>query len=307
MIARARGRSIWRGAACTLAGAALWGVSGTCMQLLTTAGALPAALVTLLRTAIGGLILVTFLFVCKRDQLRAVLRCGRDILPLGVFTVALYANQLCYAETVRLTNAGTATVLQMLSAIAVMAFVCVVGRRPPRVREAIGLMIALVATALIATQGNLSSLSMPPDGLTWGLVTAAATAVYILVPKYSGIYERYGAVVVVGVSMLACFFLALPGYAIQGGSLGEAAGLLGSLDVVGWLVLIVGLGAVGTALAYALYLSGVSMVGPVAGSLLAAVEPVSATVVSALALGTAFSGCDIIGMVLMCVMVFLIG
>ena len=58
--------------------------------------------------------------------------------------------------------------------------------------------------------------------------------------------------------------------------------------------------------AFALYLHGVSIVGSVQGSLLGAIEPVSATAFSALWLGTAFSGADWVGFVLMMAMIFLV-
>ena len=63
---------------------------------------------------------------------------------------------------------------------------------------------------------------------------------------------------------------------------------------------------VGTFAAFALYLHGVSIVGSVKGSLLGAIEPVSATLFSALWLGTAFSGADWAGFVLMIAMIFLV-
>ena len=84
------------------------------------------------------------------------------------------------------------------------------------------------------------------------------------------------------------------------------AGLaLPTLDAAGFLVfgLII---VVGTFAAFALYLHGVSIVGSVKGSLLGAIEPVSATAFSALWLGTAFSGADWVGFVLMIAMIFLV-
>ena len=68
-----------------------------------------------------------------------------------------------------------------------------------------------------------------------------------------------------------------------------------------WLIIVVG-----TFAAFALYLHGVSIVGSVKGSLLGAIEPVSATAFSALWLGTAFSGADWVGFVLMIAMIFLV-
>ena len=63
---------------------------------------------------------------------------------------------------------------------------------------------------------------------------------------------------------------------------------------------------VGTFAAFALYLHGVSVVGSVQGSLLGAVEPVSATLFATLWLGTAFTGADLAGCALMIAMIFLV-
>ena len=54
----------------------------------------------------------------------------------------------------------------------------------------------------------------------------------------------------------------------------------------------------GTALAFTLYLQGVSDIGSVKASMLACIEPVSATVISALWLHTSFTTVDIAGLAL---------
>jgi drug/metabolite transporter (DMT)-like permease len=63
---------------------------------------------------------------------------------------------------------------------------------------------------------------------------------------------------------------------------------------------------VGTFGAYGLFLHGISVVGAVAGNMLGAAEPVSATVISALWLGTAFSWADWTGLALMVATILLI-
>jgi drug/metabolite transporter (DMT)-like permease len=63
---------------------------------------------------------------------------------------------------------------------------------------------------------------------------------------------------------------------------------------------------VGTFGAYGLFLHGISLVGPVQGNMLGAAEPVSATVLAALMLGTAFSWADWAGLALMVATIFLV-
>ena len=62
---------------------------------------------------------------------------------------------------------------------------------------------------------------------------------------------------------------------------------------------------VGSFLAYNLYMQGVKDIGSVRASLIGTVEPVSATVTSALVLGTVFAPTDLIGFALIIAMVFL--
>ena len=55
---------------------------------------------------------------------------------------------------------------------------------------------------------------------------------------------------------------------------------------------------VGTALAFGLYLKGVSMIGPLKGSLISGLEPVSSILISVFWLGTVFTLPDFLGFIL---------
>lgn len=294
---------MWTGIAFTLLGGALWGISGTSVQFLTTAGGAPPALVTLMRVLLGGGLFFTFLLARQQEAVRGMFADRRSAAGIVLFALSLYGNQLCYAQTVQITNAGTATVLQMLGSVFVMLFVCATARKLPHVKELVGLIIAIFATVLIATQGDVRTLDIDPDGLAWGIATGLTTAFYILVPKRFGLFERFGSVPVVGTGMFLGTLFAVPVYAVQGGSLAQVEMVLGAFGPFEWLVFMGGLVVVGTIGGYGFYLHGVSIVGSVKGSLLGAIEPVSATTVAALWLGTAFTGYDIAGMLLMCVMV----
>lgn len=86
----------------------------------------------------------------------------------------------------------------------------------------------------------------------------------------------------------ACFLAGLPwepwfswnyGVVWDAGTLGALAGVV----------------VVGTAIAFGLYLQGVSMIGPLKGSIMGSVEPVSAVVISVFWLGTRFTLPDFLG------------
>ena len=77
------------------------------------------------------------------------------------------------------------------------------------------------------------------------------------------------------------------------------------MDASGWMAF-AGIVLIGTMLAYVLYLRGVSDAGRVRASLIGVFEPVSGVIISALWLGTVFSGWDFLGGVAIVAMMILV-
>lgn len=59
-------------------------------------------------TLLGGTLFFAFLLLTKRHVVKTMFSRRRTVGALFAFGFALYANQLCYAQTVQITNAGTA-------------------------------------------------------------------------------------------------------------------------------------------------------------------------------------------------------
>lgn len=293
----------WRGVVCALVGAGLWGFSGACAQFLLSNYDITPPYLTAVRMLGAGALFLIVLAVRQRAQLAAMLTDRRTIGRLVVFgAVGLYLCQITYAIVIGYTNAGTATVLQCTGIAFVMLFACIMGRKLPRAKEFVGLVAAMFATWLIATQGDPLALSLPLPGLVWGIANGLSVAFYIMYPKK--LFARWGSFAVTGIGMFVGGVSATVVW-LAGGLAGGQSLALPTLDAAGYTVfgLII---AVGTFAAFALYLHGVSIVGSVKGSLLGAIEPVSATLFSALWLGTAFSGADWVGFALMIAMIFLV-
>lgn len=303
----AEGASVFRrrhtkGVLCALVGAALWGFSGACAQFLLANYDITPSFITAVRMLGAGALFLAVLVVRNRAQLRAMLGDRRTVGQLAVFGgVGLFLCQITYTIVIGYTNAGTATVLQTTGIAFVMLATCLFMRRLPRVREIVGLVAAVAATWLIATQGDPSALSLPLVGLIWGIANGLSVAFYIMYPKK--LFARWGSFAVTGLGMLAGGVVATAVY-FGGAAFGQPLALP-ALDAAGLLVFAAFI-VIGTFAAFALYLHGVSVVGSVQGSLLGAVEPVSATVFSALWLATAFTGADLAGCALMIAMVFLV-
>lgn len=295
-------RRFWRGVIAALVGGAMWGFSGTCAQYLYQHYEIDPLFITWVRMLGSGILFLILLASTQRGKLRAIAGDRRELGRLALFGIAgLFLCQFTYTTSVNATNAGTATVLQSLNTVFILAATCLMMRRAPRAMELGGLALALVATWLIATKGNLTALMIPPAGLAWGLINAASCTFYIMYPKH--LFARWGSLPVTGVGMLIGGIAAV---AIWGlGGLWGAPPVVPRLGLDGVLVL-AAIVVVGTLAAFGLYLHGVSIVGSVKGGLLGTTEPASAMVFAALWLGTMFTWADWIGLVLMMAMIFLV-
>ena len=295
-------RRFWRGVVAALVGGAMWGFSGTCAQYLYQHYEIDPLFITWVRMLGSGILFLILLAFTQRGKLRAIAGNRRELGRLALFGIAgLFLCQFTYTTSVNATNAGTATVLQSLNTVFILAATCLMMRRAPRAMEIGGLALALVATWLIATKGNLTALMIPPAGLAWGLINAASCTFYIMYPKH--LFARWGSLPVTGIGMLIGGIAAV---AIWGlGGLWGAAPVVPELGLDGVLVL-AAIVVVGTLAAFGLYLHGVSIVGSVKGGLLGTTEPASAMVFAALWLGTMFTWADWIGLVLMMAMIFLV-
>lgn len=295
-------RRFWRGVVTALVGGAMWGFSGTCAQYLYQHYEIDPLFITWVRMLGSGILFLILLAFTQRGKLRAIAGDRRELGRLALFGIAgLFLCQFTYTTSVNATNAGTATVLQSLNTVFILAATCLMMRRAPRAMEIGGLALALVATWLIATKGNLTALMIPPAGLAWGLINAASCTFYIMYPKH--LFARWGSLPVTGIGMLIGGIAAV---AIWGlGGLWGAAPVVPQLGLDGVLVL-AAIVVVGTLAAFGLYLHGVSIVGSVKGGLLGTTEPASAMVFAALWLGTMFTWADWIGLVLMVAMIFLV-
>ena len=110
--------------------------------------------------------------------------------------------------------------------------------------------------------------------------------------------------------MNKCGSLIPTGYAMIIG--GIVLGLLGrvwnisvSLDFYGYLGLI-GIIVIGTVLAFSMYLMGVKLIGPMRASLIAAVEPLSATICMCLWLHSPFTLMDVLGFIMVMSTIFIL-
>ena len=277
-----------KGSLMAAAGAACWGFSGCCGQFLFEERGVQAPWLVTLRLVIAGIFLIINGFILSgKDNLRIFYK-KADRIHLILFGLAgITFCQFSYFMAVQSSNAGTATVLQYLSPVLILLWLCIKEMRFPGGVELLTILLSLTGVFLIGTHGNLSDLQLSEEGLFWGLMAAVAAVIYTVLP--GTLVNRYGICQVLGYGMLM-------------------GGVILSIFVKPWRVSLVWDGAtiaalfgvilVGTALAFGLYLKGVSMIGPLKGSLISGLEPVSSILISVFWLGTVFTLPDFLGFIL---------
>ncbi len=292
-----RRRIVRRGIVATLVGGTFWGLNGTVSKWLMDAYAIdPLWLVCVRELTACWLFLAAAAVTSKgRGQLAGVLRSPRGLAQVvAVSFGAVLFSQVAYLEAIDWTNSATATIMQSLGMVLVLAYVCLKVRRRPRRREILGVGLALVGTYLVATGGNPGQLNLPPEGLAWGLGCAAAAACLSILPAAP--MARWGNFTVNGLAFLISGAVLSAWY--------RPWEHMPALDGVAIAVLALCV-VVGTFGAYALYLQGVKDAGSMRASLLGTIEPVTATIATVVWLGTPFSPAEIVGFVLIIVMVYL--
>lgn len=279
----------------TLVAGIAWGLSGVSGQYLIGRG-MSVQLITSMRLMVSGLVLLGLCAVTARRNLLALLKNGRAVLAVCFFALfGLALNQLAYLQAIAYTNAATATVLQYLCPILVLAYTCLKDRQRPTGVEVISIVLAIVGTFFIATHGQLTELAITPLGLAWGLFSALTYALYIILPAQ--VIDQYGSLSVIGLGMLIGGLMVTFGlqtwqepFQLDSGSMFGLVGIVG----------------VGTIFAYTAFLKGVSMVGPVNGSLLASIEPIASVFFAVWLVNEQFYAIDFVGMLLILLAVLLI-
>ena len=249
-----------------------------------------------MRLLAGGILLTVPALLRHRDSVLGILRDPKDLLRLICYGICgLLLCQYAYMTAISWSNAATTTVLQNLGLLIVMGYTCLRGRRLPSRREGLALVLALAGVYLLATGGDPRHMALSPKGLFWGLAAAVAVVGYVMLPR--GLMTRWGRAPITAMGMLIggiAVNLAARSWTLYVPIPGRAWLAIGAIVVLG------------TVVSFTLFMRGLQDVGAVKSSMLASTEPVSATVFSAVWLGTTFSAPDLIGFACIIATIFLL-
>ncbi|MDP9429334.1 MAG: EamA family transporter [Actinomycetota bacterium] len=263
-----------RGFPLVVLAALCWGTSGVSGRIVADRTDLGPLDIAWYRMAIGAVVLLAGFLITRRRRPASPVRLTRPVaVRLGLVAAGLGGYQLAYFAAVATAGVSVATLVALgLAPLLIALGGTALGSGRPDRATLTALAVALVGLVLLV-------------GLTAG--ASAGTAVLLGAVLACGSALGYAVVTVAGGDVPADVPVTLAGFA--GGALlltpaVLAAGLRGTTEPVALAVLLY-LGAVPSAAAYALFFRGLQTVPGAVAGIVTLLEPVTATV-----LATAFLG-----------------
>lgn len=273
----------------------LWGASSPIAQFLFEQKGVVSSWLVSYRLLSAGILLLLFAAL-KKMPIAEVWKEKKDSVRLCCFAVfGMMGMQYSFFAAVQEMNAGTATIFQYLNPAMLIIYFAVIYKIVPKGREIVAMLCSLIGIFLVATHGNIHQLSISWLGIVLGLILALTTCFYGVIPM--PLLKKYQAEVVCAWAM------------IIGGIVLSAAiqpwKIKTQIDmevIIAFLAIVI----IGTILPFCFYLAALKKIGSVYSGLLSSVEPVAATILAAVFLGTSFQTIDVVGFALVLSTMFIL-
>ena len=263
----------------------LWGITGPLGQFLFDEKTITPEWLVTCRLIVSGTVILLGMFVKRRWEIFTIWKDKKDAVHMVIYSVAgMMAVQYSFFVAVEASNGGTATVLQYTNPVMIILYLALFQKVRPKSKEVAAVLLALAGIFLLSTNGNLHTLVITPKGLFMGLLCAVFTCFYSMLPRR--LMEKYDEVMVCGWSMfIGGIVLAIwkNPWKIGAGADYQVWGLFGMLVLFG------------TVIPFIASLKAIMLSGPMYANVLASIEPVVASFLTFLFLGTTFGGFEILG------------
>lgn len=266
-----------------------FGSSGPFAKSLMAAGWSPTAAVVA-RLAGGALVMAIFATIVQPGWFREALRHPRTVLAYGAVPIA--GAQLFYYNAVSHLSVGVALLLEYTAPILVVGWVWATTRRRPTGLTLGGVALAVLGIMLVLgviERGGFAGAHINLVGVGWGLAAAVCAACYFLMSANVGNAADDG-----GINPIT---LAAGGLVV-GSAAVTLLGVTGMMPLTfttndtvvagwttSWLVPVIALGIVATAIAYTLGIMGIVRLRPRFASLVGLSEVMFAVVAAWVLLG----------------------
>ena len=277
-----------KGVLMAVIGSIFWGGSGVAAQFILQEKGMTADYLTAVRTIVAGILLLSIDAFINKNNIFAIWKDKESrhrLLAFGV--LGMMSVQYTYFVAIECSNAPTATIIQYLMPIIILAWFSITERKLPSLSQVICAIMAIFGTALLVTHGSLTALAISDRALFWGILSAFAAAFYTVQPRW--LLMRWPSPQVIGWAMLiggAAISLIYPPLSYPG-----------IVDIPAILSLAY-ICVLGTAASFWLYVTSTKYILAQEASILNATEPLASIVFSIILLDVMFELPEIIGTLL---------
>jgi drug/metabolite transporter (DMT)-like permease len=275
-----------------VASAFAFGMSGPLAKSLMEAGWSPTAAVTA-RLAGGALAMIVFATVMKRNWLRNALQHWKTVVAYGIVPVA--GAQFCYFNAVSHLSVGVALLLEYTAPLLVVGWLWATTRQRPSNLTLAGAALAIVGIMLVLNVFAGAHINLV--GVGWALTAAVCAACYFLMSDKvtadgSGLHSITLAAGGLVVGAITVALLGLSGVMPLTFTTNDTviAGWTTS-----WVVPMIALALVPTAIAYTLGIMGIARLRPRFASLVGLAEVLFAVLTAWALLGEAMTPVQAVG------------
>ena len=274
----------------------LWAISGISGEILFKKYNFSSDWLVSIRTLISGILLFVIVIFIEKKSVLKPLKNKKDFIGIILFgTAGMYLVQYTYFKTIELSNVSFSTILQFTAPFFIFIYESIKNKKIPAFSTLILLFMTILGVVFIATKGKISSLSVSPEALLLGLISAIMIAFYSIYPKK--LLKKYGSITVVGWGMIVGSVISNivhPIWKIQGN--------VNTESIIQVTVVVI----LGTSVAYLIYIASLNYISSSLAGILTAFEPVLAAILSVIIFRLKFSFVELIGFILVFVSIFIL-
>ncbi len=274
----------------------LWAISGISGEILFKKYNFSSDWLVSIRTLISGILLFVIVIFIEKKSVLKPLKNKKDFIGIILFgTAGMYLVQYTYFKTIELSNVSFSTILQFTAPFFIFIYESIKNKKIPAFSTLILLFMTILGVVFIATKGKISSLSVSPEALLFGLISAIMIAFYSIYPKK--LLKKYGSITVVGWGMIVGSVISNivhPIWKIQGN--------VNTESIIQVTVVVI----LGTSVAYLIYIASLNYISSSLAGILTAFEPVLAAILSVIIFRLKFSFVELIGFILVLVSIFIL-
>ena len=274
----------------------LWAISGISGEILFKKYNFSSDWLVSVRTLISGILLFVIVIFIEKKSVLKPLKNKKDFIGIILFgTAGMYLVQYTYFKTIELSNVSFSTILQFTAPFFIFIYESIKNKKIPAFSTLILLFMTILGVVFIATKGKISSLSVSPEALLFGLISASMIAFYLIYPKK--LLKKYGSITVVGWGMIVGSVISNivhPIWKIQGN--------VNTESIIQVTVVVI----LGTSVAYLIYIASLNYISSSLAGILTAFEPVLAAILSVIIFRLKFSFVELIGFILVFVSIFIL-